>query len=150
MKNLFKLILYLVIILASKTLSAQEMKDLSKIYKTVSASYPLPDKDDQNFPDIDFRFGWNKTPSMIAVQFINHSYSSKKIKFAIKDLTSGKMIVLDNIHNSHFGSETLKENSESAIWAGPVDDIRDSFSLHVWNSNGDEFDKAPISIKNQQ
>jgi hypothetical protein len=60
------------------------------------------------------------------------------------------MIVLDAIHNSCFGSETLSENSESIIWSGSVDDIKDSFSLRVWNSNGDEFDKEPISIKNQQ
>jgi hypothetical protein len=60
------------------------------------------------------------------------------------------MIILDSVRNSRFGSETLRANSESAIWSGPVSNAKDSFSLHVWDSDGDEFDKVPISISDQQ
>lgn len=151
MKRLFKFVLFLAIVLAIKTLNAQETKDLSKYCEIVSVHYSLPDNDQQNFADVDFRFGWNrKAPQTIAIQFVNRSYSIRKFKFAIKDVTSKKMILLDAVHNSRFGSEELKPNSESVIWSGPVNDIKDSFSLHVWNSNGDEFDKEPISINDQQ
>ncbi|HXL72126.1 MAG TPA: hypothetical protein VN963_00750 [bacterium] len=151
MQRQYSLVLVLVLIFFVKALCAQEVKDLSKYCEIVSVHYSVPDNDQQNFADVDFRFGWNsKKPATIAVQFVNHSYSDRKFKFAIKDLTSKKMILLDAVHNSRLGSEALKPNSESAIWSGPVDNINDSFSLRVWNSNGDEFDKEPISIKDQQ
>jgi hypothetical protein len=151
MKRLFKLVLCLVIVLVIKTLNAQEAKGLSKYYEIVSVPYSVPDNEQQNFADVNFRFGWNsKGPAAIAIQFVNHSYSDRKFKFAIKDVTSKKTIILDKVHNSRFGSVVLKANSQSAIWFGSVDNINDSFSLHVWSANGDEFDKEPISIKDQQ
>jgi hypothetical protein len=151
MKKLYFPILLLILIIFVKALCAQEVKDLSSYCEIVSVHYSLPDNDQQNFADVDFRFGWNsKAPETIAIQFVNRSYSIRKFKFAIKDVTSKKMILLDVVHNSRFGSEELKPNSESVVWSGPVNDIKDSFSLHVWNSNGDEFDKEPISIKDQQ
>jgi hypothetical protein len=65
-------------------------------------------------------------------------------------VTTNKIVLLDSVHNVRFGTETLKANSTSAIWSGPVDNINDSFSLRVWSGDGDEFDKEPISIKDQQ
>ncbi|SRR5665213_717837 len=151
MKRQNSLVLILVLIFWVKALCAQEVKDLSKYCEIVSVHYSLPDNDQQNFADVDFRFGWNsKTPATIGVQFVNRSYADRKFKFAIKDVTSKKIVILDKIHNSHFGSAALKANSESVIWSGSVDNINDSFSLHVWNANGDEFDKEPISIKDQR
>ena len=151
MKRRYSLVLILVLIFCAKALCAQEVKDLSKYYEIISVSHSVPDNEQQNFADVNFRFGWNsKGPAAIAIQFVNHSYSDRKFKFAIKDVTSKKTIILDKVHNSRFGSVVLKANSESAIWSGSVDNINDSFSLHVWSANGDEFDKEPISIKNRQ
>jgi hypothetical protein len=152
MKNLYLSIL--ILIFGAKTLyaqTAQPVKNLAKYCEIVSVPYSVPDDDKQHFVDISFRFGWNaKAPSSIAVQFVNHGYTGIKFKFAIEDVTTKKMIILDSAHNSRFGSETLRANSESAIWSGPVTDTKDSFSLHVWDSDGDEFDKVPISISDQQ
>jgi hypothetical protein len=151
MKNLYFSVLLLIMIFAAKYLYAEPVKNLAKYCETVSVFYSVPDDDKQHFVDINFRFGWNaKAPSLIAVQFVNHGYTARKFKFAIQDVTTKKMITLDAVHNSRFGSETLKANSESAIWSGPVSNIKDSFSLHVWDSDGDEFDKVPISISDQQ
>ena len=105
----------------------------------------------ERIESVDFRFGWtSKAPFTIAIQFVNHAYANRKFKFAIKDVTSNKMIVLDTLHNSRFGSEALKANSVGIIWSGLVDNIRDNFSLRVWDSDGDEFDKVPISISDQK
>jgi hypothetical protein len=132
-------------------LHAQQVKDLSKNYKIVSVPYSVPDDDRRNFADVDFRFGWNnKAPYTIAIQFVNHGYATRKFKFAIKDVTVKKTVILDTVHNSRFGYETLKPNSKSNVWFGLVDNIKDSFSLRVWDSDGDEFDKVPISISDQQ
>jgi hypothetical protein len=151
MKNQYFFILILIVIFYSKNLLAQTVKDISKKYPIVSVPYTLPDNDQQNFTDVYFRFGWPaKSPYTIAVQFANHAYKTRKLKFAIKDVTANKMVLLDAVHNVRFGTETLKANSISAIWSGPVDNINDSFSLHVWSGDGDEFDKEPISIKDQQ
>ena len=60
------------------------------------------------------------------------------------------MVILDPVHNARFGTETVRQNSEGKIWSGSVDNPKDSFSLHVWDSDGDEFDKIPISINDQQ
>jgi hypothetical protein len=127
------------------------VKDLSKNYGIVSVPYSVPDNDKLHFQNVDFRFGWNnKEPYKIAIQFVNHGYSTRKLKFAIKDVTSKKMIILDPIHNSRFGTETLKANSVGIVWAGPIDNNQDSFSLRVWDSDGEEFDKVAISIKDQE
>jgi len=144
-------ILFLSIIFYSNNLFAQPAKDIAKKYPVVSVPYTLPDNDQQNFADVYFRFGWPaKPPYTIAVQFANHAYKTRKLKFAIKDVTTNKIVLLDSVHNVRFGTETLKANSTSAIWSGPVDNINDSFSLRVWSGDGDEFDKEPISIKDQQ
>jgi hypothetical protein len=151
MKNLYFSILFLSIIFYSNNLFAQPAKDIAKKYPVVSVPYTLPDNDQQNFADVYFRFGWPaKPPYTIAVQFANHAYKTRKLKFAIKDVTTNKIVLLDSVHNVRFGTETLKANSTSAIWSGPVDNINDSFSLRVWSGDGDEFDKEPISIKDQQ
>ncbi len=139
------------VILFTKDLYAQQVKDLSKNYGIVSVPYSVPDNDKLHFQNVDFRFGWNnKEPYKIAIQFVNHGYSTRKLKFAIKDVTSKKMIILDPIHNSRFGTETLKANSVGIVWAGPIDNNQDSFSLRVWDSDGEEFDKVAISIKDQE
>jgi hypothetical protein len=57
---------------------------------------------------------------------------------------------LDPAHQSRFGSEILKSSSKGLIWSGPIDDVNDSFSLHVWDGDGDEVDKKPISIKDNK
>jgi hypothetical protein len=149
-----KLALFLAVLtasFASHSLWAQPAKEFAKDYKILSVPYSVPDNDQQHFADVDFRFGWNsKKPYKIAIQFVNHSYSTRKLKFAIKDVTSKKMVLLDSVHNTRFGTETLKPNSTSGVWAGPIDNIKDSFSLHVWDSDGDEFDKVAISISDQQ
>ncbi len=150
MKKLFSSALILIVIFCTKDLCSREVGGLSKYYETVSMSYPVPDNDKKNFPDVDFRFGWNsKAPFRIAVQFVNRGYKDRKLKFAIKDVTSKKMIVLDGTHRSRFGSEMLKADSMGAIWSGPVDNIKDGFSLCVWNGNGDKFVKAAVSISDQ-
>ncbi|HTC20240.1 MAG TPA: hypothetical protein VK859_05285 [bacterium] len=151
MKKRFFSILLLAAFLCSKDLQAQPAKDLSKCYPVVSVPYSVPDNDQQNFADVYFRFAWNdKAPYQIAIQFVNHAYASRKFKFAIKDVTSKKMVTLDKVHNTRFGTETLKPNSTGLIWSGPVDSTKDSFALRVWNSDGDEFDKEAISISDQQ
>jgi hypothetical protein len=56
------------------------------------------------------------------------------------------MIVLDAAHKSRFGTELLKVGSEGGVWSGAVDDMKDSLSLHIWDADGDEFEKAPMSL----
>jgi lysophospholipase L1-like esterase len=149
MEKLHFLILFLMGTFCAKDSCAQEVKDISKDYAIFSVYYSVPDNEQHNFKDVNFRFGWtNKEPFRISVQFFNAGYVDVKLKFAIKNETSNQMIILDSIHNSRFGTETLKANSDGVIWSGPVDNIKDSFSLHVWNSDGDEFGQAPISILN--
>lgn len=151
MKKFSLSILLLTALMTSNNLGAKERNALAKNYSTVSVLYSVPDNAQQNFSDVYFRFGWNaKAPYKIALQFVNRSYSSRKLKFAIKDVTSKKMVVLDATRNTRFGLETLKANSEGALWSGPVDNVKDSFSLRVWNSDGDTLDTEPISIKDQQ
>jgi hypothetical protein len=151
MKRMSFIILFLAATFSARGLFAEQVKDLLKKYPVVSVPYTLPDNDQQNFADVYFRFGWSsKPPYTIAVQFANHAYKTRKLKFAIKDVTTNKTVLLDAVHNVRFGTETLKANSTSAIWSGPVDNINDSFSLRVWSGDGDEFDKEPISIKDQQ
>jgi hypothetical protein len=147
MNKLYFSTLFLIAVFSAKELCAQQTKYLSKKYEKVSASYSVPDNDQQNFKDIDFKLGWNsKAPHVIAIQFVNHGYEKRKFKFAIEDVISKKMVILDTVHNSRFGSETLKANSQGVIWSGLVDSLKDSFSLHVWDSDGDEFDKEPIFL----
>jgi len=149
MKNI--LFSILILFFSVNYLSAQQVKDLSKFFTIVSVPYTLPDNDQQNFADVYFRFGWSsKIPCSIAIQFANHAYKTIKFKFAIKDVTANKIVLLDTVHNSRFGIENLKANCTSVIWSGLVDNVNDSFSLRVWNSDGDELDKEPISIKDQQ
>ena len=149
MKNI--LFSILILFFSVNYLSAQQVKDLSKFFTIVSVPYTLPDNDQQNFADVYFRFGWSsKIPCSIAIQFANHAYKTIKFKFAIKDVTANKIVLLDTVHNSRFGIENLKANCTSVIWSGLVDNVNDSFSLRVWNSDGDELDKDPISIKDQQ
>jgi hypothetical protein len=151
MKNLTLAISILAAFFCAKGLCAQAAKDLSKACKTVSVPYSVPDNDKRNFADVYFSFGWNdKKPYTISVQFVNHGYANRKIKFAIKDVTAKKMVVVDRSHNARFGTETVKANSKGAIWSGTVEDIKDSFSLHVWDSEGNEFDKVAVSISDQQ
>jgi len=151
LKKLLFFILFLTLAIGVKEVCAQPTKDIAKKYPVVSVSYTLPDNDQQNFSDVYFRFGWPaKTPYVIAIQFANHAYKTIKFKFAIKDVTANKMILIDAVHNNFFGTEKLKANSTSVIWSGSVDSVNDSFSLRVWNSDGDELDKEPISIKDQQ
>ena len=150
MKTLGLSFLFLMLLVCSKNLSAQEVKDLKNIYMIVSTVYSLPDNNQQHFADVDFVYGLNKkVPFKIAIQFTNHGYATRKFKFAIQDTTSKKMVVLDPIHNSRFGSETLMPVTEGLIWSGPIDSNKDRFSLHVWDSDGDEFDAAPVSVSEQ-
>ncbi len=132
-------------------LEAASVGELSKKQGILSVYYSAPDNDQQNFADVVFRFAWSdKKTATLSIQFVNRSYSDRKLKFAIRDVTSKKTVVLDRVHQSRFGAEMLKAHSAGSIWSGPVDSINDSFSLHVWDREGDEFDKVPISIKDQQ
>ncbi len=135
-------------ILCAQGLRAQEEKDLSKIYEVVSQSAPVAADALKDFNNMIFyRFGWNrKGPPAIALQFVNFGYKDRKLKFAIKDVTSKKMVILDPAGKSPFATEDLKESSRSAIWSGPVDNIHHRFSLRVWEDDGDEIDEDPVSI----
>ncbi len=125
--------------------------DLSKKFQTVSVFYSVPDDDKQHFADVVFRFGWNSQPPyVIGLQFSNRSYEIHKLKFAIKDVTTGKTVVLDPVRNTAFGMEVLEATSPGKVWSGTVDDVKDSFVLKVWDEAEDEFDKVPISITDQQ
>ena len=140
-----------ILFLIASHVDAQSAIPLSKTFKIVSVSYSVPDNEQGNFVDVYFRFGWNdKSPYVIALQFANNGYVNRKIKFAIKDMTSQKMIPLDPVHKTIFASESLKSNGSGAIWSGPIENNKDSFSLHVWNSDGVEFVKVPISLKDQE
>lgn len=129
---------------------AQENQDIEKACDIVSNYFPVVKNDQKNFYKIDYRLGWNKkAPYKISVQFINLGYASRKAKFAIKDLTSKKMIVLDPARNSRVVVENLNPASAGAIWSGLVDGIKDSFSVRVWDVEGNEIDEPPISIRNK-
>ena len=153
MKKLYFPVLVLMTALCAKDLCAQEEKDLSKYYGVVSKYYPVLDNKDKTDMNnlIYYRFGWNrKAPYTIAIQFANLGYGDRKLKFAVKDVTSKKMIVLDAVHQSRFGVELLKADSTGMIWSGPVANINDGFSLHVWEDGGEEMDKEPVSIKDKK
>ena len=151
MKKLSISVLLLTMIFFTKDLYAQQENDLSKFYGKVSKYISiLNDKNDLN-KVVFYRIGWNgKTPNTIGIQFGNFGYADWKLKFAIKDVTSKKFIVLDTVHNSFFGTEMSKANSKGIIWSGVVDNINDGFSLHVWVGDGDEIDKEPVSIKDKK
>src|ERR1700679_3978156 len=105
MEKLHFLILFLMGTLCAKDSCAQEVKDISKDYAIFSVYYSVPDNEQHNFKDVNFRFGWtNKEPFRISVQFFNAGYVDVKLKFAIKNETSNQMIILDSIHNSRFGT----------------------------------------------
>jgi hypothetical protein len=128
---------------------AQEAKNISRSYRILSVYYAVPDNEKKYFDTINFRYGWaDQAPYSIAIQFFNPGYNDRKLKFAIKDVTSGQMIMLDQVHNSNFGTENLKANSDGEIWAGQINSLKDTFSLRVWNADGDELEQAPISILN--
>lgn len=152
MKKLIYSILFISTVLCQKELWAQQDNDLSKSFTAVTKFLPVVVNTDKNAEKLVFyRFGWNsKAPATIGVQFSNLGYSDWKIKFAIKDMTTKKMIILDSVHKSFFGTELLKGNSKSAIWSGPVDNVSDNFSLRVWVGDGDEIDKDAVSIKDKE
>ena len=151
MKNRSVSFLILFTFFCAQNLAAQQQKELTKSFKIVSVPYAVPDNDKLNFANVFFKLGWkSKAPNTIGIQFTNSSYAEHAFKFAIKDLTTKKMVLIDTVHNSCFGSETLRENSIGSIWSGQVDNINDSFSVRVWDKDGDEFDKPAISIKDQQ
>lgn len=151
MKRLYFAVFLLGLVFSPQGLRGGQPDELTKTYNVVSDYYSVPDNDRFNFADVHFRFALaTKKPYKIAIQFSNASYGDKKIKFAIKDVTKNKMILLDPVHKSNFGTEMLKVNSVSAIWSGPISNISDEFSLHVWNDAGDEFDQDPVSIKNKK
>jgi hypothetical protein len=146
-KQFFLVFLLLILIFSLRNLRAQDSPDLSENYPILSAFYGVPDGGQKNFNRVNFRYGWtSQDPYVIAIQFTNAGYEDRKLKFAIKDVTTNQTILLDTVHNAYFGTETIKENSDSAIWSGTVNDIKDRFALRVWNSDGDSFDQAPISI----
>jgi hypothetical protein len=149
MNKLYLLFSFFILAFTVNGLRAQSMIDLAKSFGILSSYYSVPDNDQKNFGSVNFRYGWTKqAPFIIAVQLTNPGYADVKLKFAVKDVTTNQMVVLDPVHNSRFGTETLKANSTGAVWSGPVDSLLDSFSLRVWDDNGDEFDQAPISILN--
>ena len=129
---------------------AQVDQDIEKYCEVVSKYYSVSETGQKNFYKIEYRLGWNKkAPYKIAIQFINLGYEGKKIKFSITDLTSKKMVILDAVHNSRVVSETLNPASTGAIWSGQIDGIKDRLSLRVWDKDGNEIDKSPISIRNK-
>ena len=137
----------LLALLGVRGLGAQEGNDLSKSYPILSVFYNVPDNDKKYFQAVNFRYGWtSQPPYQIAVQFSNPEYSDLKIKFAVKDVTSNQLILLDPTHQAFFGLETLKPLANGQIWSGPVDSLKDQFSLRAWNSDDDEMSQEPISI----
>lgn len=149
MKKKIFFLLFLVPALLSRGADADEVKDLSKDCEKVSKFMPLldnPPKDLNNM--IYYQWGWNgKKPATINVQFRNLGYGDHKIKFTIKDVAAKKLVVLDPVRNSNFGSETLKPDSKGAIWSGKVSNIKDGFSLSVWDGgDGEAVVKKPISL----
>jgi hypothetical protein len=152
MKNMYLLFWLLITTFGARCVFAQEDNDLSKYYGTISKFDSILNNTQKDMNSIVFyRFGWNqKAPYKIAVQFVNLGYGDHKLKFAVKDVTSKKMIVLDPVHNSRFGTEMLKSSSKGVIWSGPIDNINDLFSLRVWVDDGEEMDKNPMSIKDKK
>jgi hypothetical protein len=144
--------LLLLCCLLPKGLGAQEDKDLSKVYEVATPFRPLSADANSDFNNmVYYHFGWNrKGPAVIALQFVNMGYKDHKLKFAIKDLTAKKLVVLDPARRSNFGTEALKADSKGAIWTGAVKNIRDKFSLHAWEDGGDEMDKDPVSINDKK
>ncbi len=130
---------------------AQE-DDLAKSFPIVSKFDAALADTQNNLNDlIYYRYGWNnQRPYTIALQFVNFGYRDHKLKFAVKDVTSKKMVLLDAVHHSNFGTETLKASSTGMIWSGPINNVNDRFSLRVWVDDGDEMDKEPMSIKDKK
>jgi len=145
MQKLYFSIFLLATVFCAKNLQAQDA-DLSDNYQILSPFYNVPDDGQKNFNHVNFRYGWAIQTSCIAIQFTNAGYEDKKLKFAIKDVTSNQIILLDPSHNAYFGTETVKASSDGAIWSGTVNSLKDNFTLRVWNSDGDSFDQKPISI----
>jgi hypothetical protein len=152
MKKRFFPVFLFFLVLFGNSLGAEEVKAITKYFEVVSKYHPVSNVD-QKDPNnlVYYRLGWNtKDSSTIAIQFANLGYGARKLKFAIKDVTSKKLVILDPIHRSRFGLEVLKAESNGKIWSGPIDNIRDGFSLRVWEDDGDEMDKETISIKDKQ
>jgi hypothetical protein len=147
MKKLHFSILLSILFICMKQLHAQDVSNLQNIYPILSMFYNVPDDDQKDFEHLNFRYGWtSQAPYTIAVQFSNAGYDDKTFKFAIKDVTLNKMVVLGKLHKSTAGYETLKANSDGTIWSGSITSLNDSFALRVWNSDGKSLDQAPISI----
>jgi hypothetical protein len=147
MKKRYPYILLSVLFFCAKLLDAQEIQYLSKDYPILSVFYNVPDDDRNSFAHLNFRYGWtSQAPYTIAIQFSNAGYDDKILKFAIKDVTLNKMVILGKVHKSTAGFETLKANSDGVIWSGLIANLNDSFALRVWNSDGKSLEQAPISI----
>ncbi len=125
----------------------QESQKLEDLYPILSPSYNVPGSDETHFPHLNFRFAWtNAAPLKIAIQLANPTYGDQKIKFAIKDLTTGQTVQLDEEHNAYFINETLHPNQEGSIWFGDVNSLSDQFALKVWDNDGDAFQQEPVTL----
>jgi hypothetical protein len=133
-------------------LGAQDDTAFPKEFNVVSNFHSVPGKDKNDLQNlVYYRFAWRKkAPYAVAIQFVNLGYGERKLKFAVKDITSKKNVVIDPAHQSCFGTEALKESSKGMIWSGPIDSPNDRLSLRVWEDGGDEIDKAPISMNDKK
>src|SRR5690348_13792409 len=91
---------------------AQVDQDIESLCDLVSAYLPVAKEDAPAFDKLDYRLGWNqKPPYRIFVQFTNLGYAGRKIRFALRDVTSKKQMVLDAAHRSHIVAENVSPAS---------------------------------------
>lgn len=142
----FKLVLFsFLILMGSRSWATRQRNELEKNYPVLSSFYPVPNNENQYFKDVYFRLGWKPIkPYQIAVQFTNQSYETVHLKFALKDVTAQKMVILDKAKNTVMGTETLGSISEGALWSAPIDEKKDHFILRIWDKDGNETRSSEI------
>ncbi len=139
MKKLQLALFALLVLVGSQSWATRQVNELEKNYPVLSAFYPVPDNEKKQFKDVYFRLGWKaRKPYRIAVQFTNQSYKTVPLKFALKDVTTQKMVILDKGKNTAVGAETLGSISEGALWSALIQDKKDHFILRVWDKDGSE------------
>jgi hypothetical protein len=142
--------LLLAIFLIAPMAPCQEAQTIEESYPILSPFYNVPGSTAERFNHLNFRYGWtDKDPYRIAVQISNPSYGEQKIKFAIKDLTTNQLVLLDEEHNAYFINETLPASMDGKIWSGEVQSLSDAYALKVWDSDGDSFQQAPVRISGE-
>ncbi len=128
--------------------SAQVDQDIGKACDVVSAYFPVAGKAAPPLDKLEYRLGWNKKPPYrISVQFTNLGYAGLKIRFALRDVTSKKALVLDAARNSPVVTENVGPASAGAVWSGRLDNLHDRCSLRVWDMDGGEWGEKPVGLQ---